>query len=395
MRDSSVQRHPLERVFAAAGSAEHLRRREADAFSRLSGGLRKAVIFGCGVLGKMIYAGARRAGVDVVGFADNSRDLQGRCYEGVPILSPSDAYVKHGKSAYFVVGVFNASGPQHQLQSIGCQYVVPYAVFCWEFAASMPDAPGVDLPHRIIDRGEEVCAGYDCLTDDKSRSEFAAQIASRCSLEFDRLPPYDDAADIYFPRDLIELSSDEVFVDCGAFDGDSIRLFRVKTAGAYRRIYACEPDTSNRAALQRFIASLHVPEQSRITVLPFAIGDHDGAVYFDASGTAASRLSADRHTQAIECRKLDTLLNADQPTIIKMDIEGAEPDAIAGATGTIRRARPILAVCAYHKNEHLWTLPTLIKAALPDYRISLRRYAEECWETVYYAVPPERALQDA
>ena len=280
---------------------------------------------------------------------------------------------------YFVVGVFNSSGPKRQLQSIGCQHVVPYAAFFWEFAASMPDAPGIDLPHRIIDRAGEVCAGYDCLTDDKSRSEFAAQIASRCSLEFDRLRPHDDPVDIDFPLDLIEVSRDEVFVDCGAFDGDSIRLFRMKSAGAYRRIYACEPDACNRAALQRFIASLDVPEQSRITILPFAIGDRDGAVYFDASGTAASRLSADTHRQSIECRTLDTLLSADQPTIIKMDIEGAEPDAITGATATIRRARPILAVCAYHKNEHLWTLPTLIKASLPDYRISLRRYAEECW----------------
>jgi hypothetical protein len=49
-----------------------------------------------------------------------------------------------------------------------------------------------------------------------------------------------------------------------------------------------------------------------------------------------------------------------------------------------------MAVCAYHKCDHLWTLPQLLKAGNPDYRIFLRRYAEECWETVYYAIPPER-----
>jgi hypothetical protein len=76
-----------------------------------------------------------------------------------------------------------------------------------------------------------------------------------------------------------------------------------------------------------------------------------------------------------------------------MDIEGAEPEALTGAAATMRRSRPILAVCAYHVSEHLWTLPRLIADAVPDYRISLRRYAEECWEMVYYAVPPERAGQ--
>jgi hypothetical protein len=73
-----------------------------------------------------------------------------------------------------------------------------------------------------------------------------------------------------------------------------------------------------------------------------------------------------------------------------MDIEGAEPRAILGAAATIRASQPILAICAYHKCEHLWTLPILIKNALPEYEIFLRRYAEECWETVYYAIPPER-----
>jgi hypothetical protein len=104
-------------------------------------------------------------------------------------------------------------------------------------------------------------------------------------------------------------------------------------------------------------------------------------------------MTTEQSTASIDCRRLDTLLTDADPTFIKMDIEGAEPDAIAGATATIRRSKPLLAVCAYHKCEHLWTLPALLKAALPEYRASLRRYAEECWEMVYYAVPPERVVR--
>jgi len=97
-------------------------------------------------------------------------------------------------------------------------------------------------------------------------------------------------------------------------------------------------------------------------------------------------------SEAIECRRLDDILDGPPPTFIKMDIEGAEPEAIRGATKTIRKARPIMAVCAYHKCDHLWTIPALLKDALPDYHIFLRRYAEECWELVYYAIPPERLV---
>jgi len=209
------------------------------------------------------------------------------------------------------------------------------------------------------------------------------------------LPPYDDGADIYFPSELVRLSPEEVLVDCGAFDGDSIRLFRRRTAGAYGHIIACEPDETNRGRLTEFIGELPPQERVRITVLPYAVGDRDEIMHFNASGTAGSHLSSEGATQAVECRCLDTLLDGRTPTLVKMDIEGAEPDALRGAFEVIRRARPILAVCAYHKSEHLWTLPQIMKAALPDYRISLRRYAEECWETVYYAVPPERAVVSA
>jgi hypothetical protein len=73
-----------------------------------------------------------------------------------------------------------------------------------------------------------------------------------------------------------------------------------------------------------------------------------------------------------------------------MDIEGAELQALRGAARLIRDHQPVLAVCAYHYNEHLWQLPMLMQELWPGYRIVLRRYAEQCWETVYYAVPPER-----
>jgi FkbM family methyltransferase len=197
---------------------------------------------------------------------------------------------------------------------------------------------------------------------------------------------------MYYAPDLVPLSEHEVLVDCGAFDGDSIRMFLERTQGRFRRICAIEPDIKNRAALDKYLASLPSDVTQRISVLPFGLSDADAVVSFDASGTVGARVASGTGSQSIHCRRLDDILDGPQPTLIKMDIEGAEPRAILGAAATIRGSRPILAVCAYHKCEHLWTLPVLIKNALPEYEIFLRRYAEECWETVYYAIPPERLI---
>ena len=98
---------------------------------------------------------------------------------------------------------------------------------------------------------------------------------------------------------------------------------------------------------------------------------------------------------SVPCVRLDDLLADAAPTFLKMDIEGAEPDALAGAAAVVTRHRPVLAVCVYHVQDHLWSLPLQMAALHPDYRFHLRPYNEEGWDLVCYAVPPERQLAAA
>jgi hypothetical protein len=87
---------------------------------------------------------------------------------------------------------------------------------------------------------------------------------------------------------------------------------------------------------------------------------------------------------------LDDLLGDVAPTYVKMDIEGAEPAALAGTAATVARDRPVLALCAYHVQDHLWRLALALDALVDDYAYFLRRYENDCWEVVLYAVPRER-----
>jgi hypothetical protein len=76
-----------------------------------------------------------------------------------------------------------------------------------------------------------------------------------------------------------------------------------------------------------------------------------------------------------------------------MDIEGSEPSAVAGAAELLRKEKPVLALCLYHRTEHLWQIPTQLHSIVPEYKLYLRRYAEDWWEQVCYAVPPDRAKE--
>lgn len=382
----------LEEVLATLGSSEQIRASMASAFGAAAGGGRRVVIVGCGHLGTLAFSGAKAAGLDIVAVADNNPARWHSTFNDVPVLPPEEAVTRHNHDAFFVVGIYNGSPVRQQLLDLGCTRVVSYPMFFWHFSDHMPEEDRLELPYRILPHVDMIRGAYARLADAQSKVEYAAQVHWRCTLDYTCLPVAGAPSDMYFDSGIVPLSSREVFVDCGAFDGDSIRAFLRATSNAFDRIVAIEPDPGNLAALDRYLTTLPGEARDRISVLPFGVGDRNERVHFNASGTVGSRVSTDQTCTAIECRRLDDLLRGRAATMVKMDIEGAEPHALRGLVETMRHDRPILAICAYHKCEHLWTLPPLMLDSVPDYRLYLRRYAEDCWETVYYAVPLERLV---
>lgn len=83
---------------------------------------------------------------------------------------------------------------------------------------------------------------------------------------------------------------------------------------------------------------------------------------------------------------IDEILMGKQVTFIKLDVEGSEMAALEGASESIRRWKPKLAVSVYHKPEDLWTLASYIIELNPNYNLYLRHYTTCNYETVLYAI---------
>ncbi|MFZ1615432.1 MAG: FkbM family methyltransferase [Holophaga sp.] len=355
----------------------------------------RILLFGAGALGRWTLAGLRRAGLDALAFLDNDAQKHGKIIDGLTVLDPRDAVARYGDSATFVVATYNTSAPRRQLAAHGAAAVVP---FPWLFA-SMPETflphGCLELPHPIFEQAADVRCAFDLMADDEMRQVFLSQLRWRLFLDFDRVPSPQTPSlrdSEYFPDDLYTYRPDEVLVDCGAFDGDTARRFLSKRGDAFKKIHACEPDPDTRFRFQQWSASLPFSIQSKISLEPVAVGAHPGRARFSATGTAGSAVLIAGSSE-IEVATIDDLTRATPPTLIKMDVEGAELDALAGARDSIQQHTPVLAICIYHASDHLWRVPLLIASMSPEYSFFLRAHAEDCWDVSCYAVPKDRVVK--
>ncbi len=182
----------------------------------------------------------------------------------------------------------------------------------------------------------------------------------------------------YFNDDCLKLSDKEVFIDCGAFNGDSVENFVLFTKGRYKKIVSFEPDTHNFAVLENVAKAYHDVE-----IYPFATGNKNCEVCFSEKSDVSSSVSEEGGAR-VRMVRLDDFIK-DIPTFIKMDIEGAELDTIKGAENLIKIYHPKLAICIYHKVEDLYTIPTYLKSLVPEYKMKVRQHCSGIYETVLYA----------
>lgn len=342
------------------------------------------VLFGAGLLGRTALARLRKAEVEPLAFADNDERLWHQSIDGKLVVSPQEAVKHFGRKATFVVTVFTSLPVHEQLLTLGIQ-PVSFAQLAWRYSEAMLPYLAVDLPYSIYEQAQDVRAAMNVWADRASRMEYLSQLRWRTTLDPRVLLPHLPPDECYFPPDLFTLRPDEVFVDVGAYDGDSIVGFLARQP-EFECITAIEPDPLNCERLQEAVAHLG-NVNGKIIMRQIAIGEKRGWVHFDANGSATSAISSGGAT--VECDTLDNILTV-PPTFIKADVQGAELDVLRGARRVIQEHLPILAICLYHKQEHLWQIPNYIKSLSPDYQLYLRRYSDECWEQICYAVPRGR-----
>ena len=216
---------------------------------------------------------------------------------------------------------------------------------------------------------------YRVLADDLSRRTFEDIISYRITGRTDFLTDCETDTDELYR--ILSLGDNEVYADYGAYRGDTIAEF-LGHVSSYRRIYAAEPDIRTFRKLGEYAGDL--PD----CVL------YNAAAYSHSDGTGFAQRGGRSSSVSDKSAFIPTVCTDDleiSPTYIKMDIEGAESEAIIGSRRTISYIHPKLRISAYHRMNDLLDIPEQVLGIYGGYRLYLRHrpYFPD-WDTEFIFV---------
>lgn len=208
---------------------------------------------------------------------------------------------------------------------------------------------------------------YANLADELSRETFAAVLNYKLSGKVEYLFNCDSsrAEDL---RQLFTFGENEVYMDLGAYNGDTVEEFLNLVGGKYQHIIAVEPDRRNYRKLTAMAEQL-----GKITVHQCGVWSEAGELGFSDSGGRQSTFLATQK-KFVPVNSIDALAQGLPVSYIKMDVEGAELQALAGGEALIRKQQPKMFIAAYHYDVDLFRLPLEIWKLVPEYKIYLRKH---------------------
>jgi len=344
------------------------------------------VIFGAARMGRAFLDTLRSNGVEVAAFGDNAREKWGADIEGVNVIDPETLRARHRTTPVLIASLLGENEMYRQLTGAGFTSVYPLSVL----HHARPDvfvAPYLDGAWESADSAE-AREGARLWADDVSHAVYDGIIEYRRTRSMDVYPRIQSHHPQYFPPGLIAFTPRDVILDGGAFEGDTLESFMALNPNARNDYYAFEPDPTN----YRKLCATAARYPGRFVGVNGGLGETDGVLTFTSGGGVDRTFTNDPvggDKEAIPVHTIDHFFSDKQPpTFIKMDIESMEPAALRGAESTIRASAPTLAICVYHRPEHLWEIPQMIRDWQPDYRLYLRHYSTNMSETVMFAIVP-------
>lgn len=314
----------------------------------------------------------KNPGFDFDFVCDNDPSKWGKTFEGKKCLSP-DELKQIKEHVVVLVMVGNYAPIQKQLEEMEIENYNPDDIFCNVFDVKYSSDWFEDNLNKAL-------STVKILKDETSKEIYTEAICNRIAphlaqKKFNEIKIPGE----YYRHGVFTLGNDEVMVDAGAFDGNSVISFIDTVKGSFEKVYAFELEKNN---YDKMLVNLN-DYRNKIEFINMGVWSHKTTLHF--SGESCGCRIDESSTNSVNVISIDDVINGKKVTLIKMDIEGSELPALDGAKNTIVTQKPKLAVSAYHMLSDLWNVPQKIHELCPEYKIYLRHHSPTVWDTDCYA----------
>ncbi len=339
-------------------------------------------VYGMGDGAEKILRVCDEKGIRVDSIFASDEYVRGHSFMGYRVKRLDEVTAEYGDIVIVVAFAVHDEGMLSRLNELDSRYEL--------YAPDVPVAGGGLFDEEYVrNNALDLETAYHLWEDDLSRQVFLDLVRFKVSGRLQYLrstqSPKEDAL-----LQIIRPHARERYVDLGAYDGDTIRELLRYTGGAFEQITAFEPDAKNLKKLRdKLSASLQPHMLPRVQAHNLLAHSAKATLTFAARAGRNSALAkkGEAKTKELAADSVDNMLAGCPATLIKLDVEGAEHNALLGCAKTIRQFAPRLIVSAYHRNEDLFDLPLLVKRLNPAYKLYLRRHPYvPAWDINLYAV---------
>jgi len=296
--------------------------------------------------------------------------VRGQTASGFPVIKYREAKKRFGDMIVLLAfGVFR-SDLMEKIKAIAQENEF-YAPEVPLFGGALFDRAFLETHRAEFDKVESM------LSDEPSKEVFRSLLEYKTTGRIEPLIRCQSQKEEDF-KALIPFRNGDIYVDLGAYDGDSVLEWHTLFPG-HGKILALEPNHKSFLKLCANCSSVPFLE-----ALEGAAWESEKKLSFN--GKSGRSAAVDKSgVLTVSGYALDTI--CPKADMIKFDVEGAEREAIEGAKELIRSQAPTLCVSAYHKTEDLFRIPLQVKEIQPNYRVFLRHWPYiPAWDTVFFFV---------